>query len=368
MEEEKIKGNIESSFRKIARGDKNLKNVYLLVYSEMADIHLNLAEGSTGDVVANPAQPNYMASVGKLFTSTLVSILYEKGMISFDDKISGYLDSELMKDLHVYRGWDYSPELNVRHLLKQTSGLYDCFWPLLDKLLKNPELEMSPRDAINWGKENKTPYSPPGEKMKYTDTNYYLLGLIIEEITGKAFHDALKQYIFEPVGMKYAYMLHSSEPAEKPGYPMADFFAGTINVAEIKNYAGIDYAGGGVVGPLEDFLLFMKALVNHKIIGKDTLEIMLNDTASFMVFNEYGYGIMKFKKIPLLMPAKYQCWGHAGATGAFMFYHPLTKSYIIGNFNDSAYTQKGVRFMLTKVIKQLLKHPACKELKDKDGR
>lgn len=55
------------------------------------------------------------------------------------------------------------------------------------------------------------------------------------------------------------------------------------------------------------------------------------------------------------MPEKYNCWGCAGITGANMFYHPGTQSYIILTFNDMSYSTKGLRFMITKVIKQLLK-------------
>lgn len=351
---DKIQQKIENSFRKKVCSDNRLKNAYLLVDCERLNIHINIAKGTTGDIPANPAQPNYMASVGKLFTSTLISILYEKGLLSFDDKISNYLDNELMDGLHVYRGKDYSHDINIKHLLKQTSGLYDSFWALLKELLKDHELNITPRDAIIWGKENKTPYAPPGKKAYYTDTNYYLLGLIIEKITKMPFHEALKEYIFKPLKMKHSYVLHSSEAIDKPEYPMAGFYVKGTNVAEIKNYIGIDYAGGGVVATLSDLLIFMKALVNHNIVSKNTLNTMLNDTAPLFVFNEYGYGIMKFKAIPLVMPAKYECWGHAGATGAFMFYHPHTESYVIGNFNDLAYTQKGVRFALTKVIKQLI--------------
>lgn len=174
--EEKMK-IIEHMFRNQVRKDSKVKNAYLLVHSHKFDFHMNIAEGSTGDMPANPQQANYMASVGKLFTSTIISILYERGKISFDDSISKYLDEELLNNLHIYKGIDYTNNIKIKHLLKQTSGLYDDFWPLLDKLLKEKESNISPREAIIWGKNNLKTYSLPGEKVKYTDTNYHLLGL-----------------------------------------------------------------------------------------------------------------------------------------------------------------------------------------------
>ncbi|PKM66084.1 MAG: serine hydrolase [Firmicutes bacterium HGW-Firmicutes-2] len=351
MEKEKTK-RIEDLFRHQVRKDSKVKNAYLLVHSQKLDIHMNIAEGSTGDIPANPDQPNYMASVGKLFTATIISILYEKGELSFDDTITDYLDEDLLKDLHVYKGIDYTHSIKIKHLLKQTSGLYDHFWPLLKKLLKEKEFNISPREAVIWGKNNLKPYAPPGKKTKYSDTNYHLLGLIIENITGKPFHEVLKDYIFVPLGMENASMYQYSDPIKKYDYPIAHFSINEIIGNDLINYAGLDYTGGGVVATNEDLLIFMKALVTGQIVSKDTLEKMKNDSSGLYMSIDYGYSIWQFRTIPVLMPEKYSCWGCVGVTGAFMFYHPKSDAYLIGNFNDVSYKSKGLRFML-KVIKEL---------------
>jgi len=360
MKSERVADRIEKTFRKKVKKDSNIHNAYLLVHSDKLDVHMNIAEGKTGDMSADPRQPNYMASVGKLFTSTLISMLYEEGKLSFEDKISEYLDDDILDGLHVYKGDDYTDKIKVKHLLNHTSGLPDSFWHLLDKLLENPELEMSPRKAIEWGKKNRKTHFPPGKKFYYTDTNYYLLGFIVEELTGIPFHETLKERIFEPLEMKHSYMLHTSDPIEDPGFPIADFYLKGEKMTDLKvftdtgSYAGIDYAGGGVVAPMEDLLKFMQSLVNHEIIEKETLEIMMSDKAKFGLGIDYGYGIWMLKTIPLLMPGKFNSWGVVGVTGAFMFYHPKTDSYLIGNLNDTHFERKGVRFML-KVLNKLIK-------------
>ncbi|MFO7525061.1 MAG: serine hydrolase domain-containing protein, partial [Ignavibacteriaceae bacterium] len=193
-----LQSKIESAFRQQVQNDKKVKNAYLLVHSEKSGIHLNIAEGKTDGFDAHPQQPNHLASVGKLFTAVLIGILYDKGNLSFDDKISKYLDKELMNKLHVYNGKDYSEEIEIRHLLNQSSGLNDVFYHLWKKLVKEPQI-ITPREAAIWGKENLKPKFKPGKKHFYTDTNYYLLGLIIENITGKQFHEVLHQYLFEPL-------------------------------------------------------------------------------------------------------------------------------------------------------------------------
>ena len=96
-------------------------------------------------------------------------------------------------------------------------------------------------------------------------------------------------------------------------------------------------------------------MINHPIqlISAATLETMKNDSGKLYLGIDYGYGIWQFKTIPVLLPKKYNCWGCVGATGAFMFYHPGLDTYLIGNFNDSSYMRKGLKFMKN-AIKKLL--------------
>lgn len=345
---------IQELFRRQVEQDSKVANAYLLVHSDKLDLHLNIAEGATGDLPANPLQPNYMASVGKLFTATIVSMLFEQGRLSFDDPLSKYLDPDLLHSLHVYKGNEYTHEITIRHLLKQTSGLFDNFWPLLKKMLADDSFSITTREAIIWGKTHLKSCCPPGKKVQYTDTNYHLLGLICEHISGKPFHELLHELIFTPLGMEHSYMLHKSQPSQESPYPTARFSIDGRVVNDITSYADIDYAGGGVVAPMEDLLTFMQALVAGRLISQKTLEIMKSDTGTLYPSIEYGYGIWKIKTIPLLIPAKYSCWGCVGATGAFLFYHPGLDAYIIGNFNDVSYRVKGLKFMF-KIIQKLYK-------------
>lgn len=353
-----VKTRIESLFREQVQKDKNVRNAYLLVHSEMLGVKFNIAEGNTGDFNAHPQQPNHLASVGKLFTATLIGILHEQRKLSFDDPIAKYLDDDLMQDLHVYKGLDYSKELKISHLLNQTSGLDDVFFPLYEKLVNNPNMRITTREAIDWGKRNLIPKAKPGQKHLYTDTNYYLLGLIIESITEKSFQTAIHENIFEPLGMIHAYTNDFSKPKEVSKYPTAGAFINNVNFTQIEGVAPLDHAGSSIIAPLENYLIFMKALVNSKILKEETLNRMLSDDQSMgfpAIGLRYGYSIWKFVTVPMLMPEKFNCWGCVGVTGAFMFYHPKTESYIIGTFNDSSYKTKALRFMLSKVVNQLLK-------------
>lgn len=352
-----VQEQIERIFRQQVNSDKRVKNAYLLVHSEKLGVDINIAEGKTGEIKANPKQANHLASVGKLFTATVVGILHDKGMLGFDDSIARYLDKDLMHGLHIYKGKDYSGDVSIKQLLMQTSGLNDVFFPLFKRMIDNPDLEMTVRQAIEWGKGNLKPVGKPGKKHFYTDTNYYLLGLIIENLTKMPFDEAVHKMILEPLKMDNAYINGFSVPKNKPVYPPAHIYLFNTNFIENERIAKIDYAGGGIVAPLSDYLIFMKALVNGQLVKEDTLNQMIYDDIKMgfpAIGFDYGYSVWKPKAIPLLMPGKYFCWGCVGVTGAFMFFHPQTESYVIGTFNDKSYTSKALRFMLTKVIKPLL--------------
>ena len=69
----------------------------------------------------------------------------------------------------------------------------------------------------------------------------------------------------------------------------------------------------------------------------------------FFIGIDYGYGLMSFKTIPVLMPKKYNVWGNYGSIGSFMFYNEGLDAYLIGNLNNFGYHRKGIMLMF-KVI------------------
>ena len=350
-----LQSTIEAAFRRQAQGDRDVKSAHLLVQSDRREVELRVAEGATDEVPATVRQPLHLASVGKLFTATVIGMLHEAGELSFDAPITTYLDDELMRGLHVYRGKDLSHEIQVRHLLNQSSGLADCFWPLLKRMGDDPTLEFTPREAVLWGKEHLRPKARPGQRHHYTDTNYHLLGLIVENVTGAPFHEALHGRIFSPLGMDSAFMQGYSRPAVTSDQPVAGLFFDGVNYAGDARFARIDYAGGGVTAELDDYLKFMHALAEHRLVARATLDRMLSDDHRSYPGMRYGYAVWKVVTVPLLMPAAYNCWGCSGVTGAFMFFHPGTGSYVIGTFGDTSYRSKALRFMFSKVLRPLVK-------------
>ena len=358
MNKSKTEERINNAFLKKFEREDKIKNAYLLVNSEKLDINLRLAAGNTGDIKADPGQPNYIASLAKIFTASLIGMLKEKDQLDYEDSIAEYLDAEIVNGLHVYKDKDYSTEIKIKNLLQHSSGLKDCFPYLLDRLVQEDNIRTRPSETIKWCKENLKPDFKPGRGFNYSDTNYYLLGLIVENITGRSFPDFLHERIFNPLKMNDSFMWELSQPVNSPRFPVADAYINDVHINEVTGYGQVDFAAGGIVAPMEDLLKFMKALKNGELIEPETLDKMKQDKKQLAPGIDYGYSIWQIKTIPLVMPAKYNSWGVVGVTGAYMFYHPSTESYIIGCFNDSSQEKKCLRFMMYGVMKNILKYSA----------
>ena len=156
-------------------------------------------------------------------------------------------------------------------MLNHTSGIHDYLGDkpnhttsMLEQIVSESSRFWTSKEVIQWSKENLHSHFPPGKGFHYSDTGYHLLGLIISKIASMSFHSALKQYIFQPLGMNHSYLAQHSEPAIKSDYHVADIYIGEtkIDVAQTRSLS-IDYAGGGIISTSDDLLAFIKALVNH---------------------------------------------------------------------------------------------------------
>lgn len=350
LDKERAQFLVARHFRSTVNRDRSIRSAFLMAHSDRHGLHLNMAEGTTGGLPSSPYQPYYVASVGKLFTSVLVAILSEQGMLSYDDPAERFLDDDIIEGLHIYKRKDCSRDIRIRHLLNHTSGIHDFFEdkprhgkPMIRLLLEDPSHFWTPQEAVRWSKMNLKSHFPPGRGFHYSDTGYHLLGLIIERVTSMPFHEALSSHIFRPLGMIHSCLWQHSKPQVRSDRPVADLYVGATNVINHVSLS-IDYAGGGIVSTSDDLLKFMQALVRNTLIRKETFERM-KDWARFLPGIDYGYGMMNIRTVPIFMPRKYNMWGNAGSVGSFMFYHPVFDLYLIGTLNRFRYSRKGVRMM-----------------------
>jgi CubicO group peptidase (beta-lactamase class C family) len=165
---------------------------------------------------AGNMQPNdkyFIASVTKLYVSAVVLRLVEEKRLRLSDKICNYLPEELTVGLHILKGEDYSKQITIMHLISNTSGVPDYFFHKLPNgktaasfLLEGNDEAWPLEKSIEYVKRMK-PNFIPGQKGKvnYSDTNYQILGRIIEVVTGKPIGEVFKEFIFDPLGLKNTY-------------------------------------------------------------------------------------------------------------------------------------------------------------------
>ena len=156
----------------------------------------------------------YIASVTKLYTAAVVLRLFERGALSLDDPMSKYLPSELIRGIHVYRGKDSSSEITIRQLLSHSSGIADYYSEkgrdgktLFDMFLENPDRLWTVDETIDRARRDLAPNFPPGTGTSYSDTNFQLLGKIVENVTGKPLQDAYEDFIFQPLGLEHTWLV-----------------------------------------------------------------------------------------------------------------------------------------------------------------
>jgi D-alanyl-D-alanine carboxypeptidase len=355
---QKAETKVQSLLEKTVNKNRDLQHGILLVHSDRLNIHWKFAYGTVGKGQKPITEDHtyHIASIGKSMTSALISRLYEEGEISYNDPINKFLSDDILKDLHVYEGKSYSDVILVRHLLNHTSGIADYFEEkpakgksVLELAIDEPDRFWTPLETIQWAKDNLEAHFPPGKGFHYSDTGYQLLGLIIEEITGKPMYESLNEYIFYPLNMNHTYQLFYSEPVEKSPYPMADLYLDRDEVSTYRSIS-VDWAGGGIVSNTEDLLLFHQALVHNTLLKEDTFD-RWKDWAKFGRGIDYGYGLvsLKFKEMMFFLSDKLDMWGNWGSTSTFMFYNPAYDIYVIGAFNQTNFVRKQVQFMI-KVI------------------
>jgi len=246
MNNSELENIINTIFEKTAKKYSSRVNIQGYVYSENFNIDYKFNENEN---------PYHIASIGKMFTAVLTFMLIEDKKISLDDKISKYLQFNLLDKLFVYKGIDYSDIVTIEHLLGHTSGCADYFEgkvikgkKFLPLLLSEPNKIWTPEMTIEFTQNNQKSVGKPSKCFNYSDTGYNLLGKIIEVVTNKSFHENLHNRIIDPLKMNDTYMMFQSPPIN--GIKSIENI--WVNNLEVSKYKCLscDWAGGGIISTI----------------------------------------------------------------------------------------------------------------------
>lgn len=213
-----------------------------------------------------------LASVTKQFTAMLIMQLVEKGKIDLNGKLTDYLP---------YYRKDVGDKITISQILSHTSGLAN-YTDNRKFMTEESGNKVTPKEfVLKYCSEDLI--FEPGTKWAYSNSGYFILGLIIEEITGKSYEDNLQENILSPVGMVNSGYEHSDKTYENMSKGYVTSF-GEYKPARFLEMS-IPYSAGSMYSTVEDMFLWDRALYTDKLLGNELKEKMFTP-----VLNNYGYG------------------------------------------------------------------------------
>jgi len=234
-----------------------------------------------------PNQPDTkfrLGSITKQFTSMLIMQLVEKDKIKLDGKLTEYLP---------YYRKDTGDKITVHMLLNHTSGIPSY----TDKPEFNKDVSRksyAPDDFIKEFCSGDLQFEP-GTKWVYNNSGYFILGAIIEHVTGMSYEEALTKNILQPLGLKETGYDNSDPVIEKRAAGYEKIASGFRNSSFLD--MSLPYAAGSMYSTVEDLYRWDKALQTEKLITKKSLDKIFEK--SFLIGGTayYGYGWTIDKRI-----------------------------------------------------------------------
>ncbi|SKC69137.1 serine hydrolase domain-containing protein [Maledivibacter halophilus] len=303
----------------------------------------------------------FIASVTKLYVTAVVMQLIEENRIELNDKISKYLPDYFCEGLHVLKGVDYSNEITIVHLICNASGLPDYFFhkqangrTVSDELMDGNDEAWHLDKTIGLIK-NLRPDFKPGAKGKaaYSDSNYQLLGRIIENVTGKNIGEVFHDYIFSKLNLSNTYAYSDIDDNS----PVPFYYKS--QQLWLPQYIASVTVEGGIVSTVDEVMIFLKEFFNGRFFPKERINdlkqwnLILPPPGLFY----FGIGLEKLWTPRIVSPFKpiKEIVGFWGQTGSFAFYNAQTDLYFCGTTNQI--NGKGHRLAgnaMMKIIKSVL--------------
>ena len=342
-------------------GDKSLRNGVLLVDAPALGIEgawsAGIAHQRDGSAMT-PDTPFLSASIGKLFTAATVLSLVEEGKLSLDDSLTEWLPPDVYRGIPVKGGDEALHIVTIRLLLSHRSGIPDYYEgktadgaPTVNELLVNePDRTWTPQSLLDYVKAHYEPAGAPGASFTYSDTNYDLLGMIVEAATGQPFHEAVAARVLAPLALDETWYHAHTDPTRAgpppPEAAYADVWMGDVNLAGAPALS-LDWAGGGLATTVGDLRTFLRDLLAGAPVPFEAFQKEWTENALSRGI-DYGYGLWRIRPagIIFLLRGYPELYGVSGSTGTWVYYVPEQDAVIAGAFNQSGYQQNHVRFLI----------------------
>jgi D-alanyl-D-alanine carboxypeptidase len=271
--------------------------------------------------------PFRIASVTKVFVAVVVLQLLEEGRLRLDDPASRYAPDAAR--------WP----VTIRQLLNHTSGIPDFGMAdeFGEELAARRDRRWSAAEVVALVSDNE-PTFPAGTGYSYSNTNYVLLGQVIETVTGHGWAQEVRRRILDPLELRDTYVA-GFEPAHRP--PIAGYFdldndGDFDNVETDEPWTSLetsDGAAGCIVSTGPDLLAFGDALFHGGLLSAETMQAMTAEGPFHPRFTNYGLGL------EIARPDyRTTIWGHGGYLPGFrsiLWYVPSQDAVIVVLANDA---------------------------------
>ncbi len=248
---------------------------------------VNCAAGSADLKKATPLSFNhhlFIGSITKFFTAVLVMRVIEQGLLSLDDTLDKWY------------GYPYADQVTLRQLLNHTSGIPDYTQDLrfFARTIISPKVPWQPEQLIEL-LEGKTLEHKAGSKHQYSNSNYLLLGRILEKVTGRSYYVLLRERLFTPLELQDSYALdYPHDVSIANGYDETIINLGRRYMGGYRrSLESGAFAAGSILSTSTDVAYFTHALFNSEVIGKQSLQSMQTfvDAPDKFIHTQVGYGL-----------------------------------------------------------------------------
>ena len=242
------------------------------------------------DVPNTPTTRFNLASVSKPFTAFSVALLAQQGKLSLDDDIRKYLP-EMPK---------YDDTITIRHLIHHSSGMRD-YESLVFFSGAGMDNARSPKAILNSLARQKNLNFKPGSKYQYSNSGYFLLGMIVERVSGKSLRAFAEENIFKPLGMKNT--LYFDNRFEVVKNRAHGYRVGPDKSVRARSSLNDLVGDGGVLTTVEDLYLWTQNFYEPKV-GNEELIQLLTTPGTFnngeKMKYAFGFWRVEYRGLPVI--------------------------------------------------------------------
>ncbi|WP_017593567.1 serine hydrolase domain-containing protein [Nocardiopsis potens] len=216
-----------------------------------------------------------IASLSKPFVAATALLLVQDGSLELSDTLEDMLPG-------VVEG---GQQITLRMLLSHTSGLYS-YNKDMPSVVADPERSWTPEELVEVSQRHR-PVFPPATDVEYSNTNYVLVAMAIERVTGRPYAEAVQERVIEPLGLEDTSIPFDSEMPEPVLRAYTRSHGSMVDITEFNPTRW--YGTAQVVSTVGDLNRFWRALLDGELLDEEMLEQML--TVQAEQENGYGYAL-----------------------------------------------------------------------------